>query len=203
MKCTPKLRAGDKVLVDPVVGAPFLASSRDLRPYRADLEGQLVSVDDVQDSSDLLLAKQPWASALIARALHGVDMARPGAAAAARLLSHGRRPGTSSSHEGKFDRFFRFCTEVQLQLGHEPLCPMPAAQSTILLYLGFLQEEDKVHARSLQPYMSAINQAHVDFGFAAPAVGQLLRLARRGFGEVEGASSLAPVRRTPLPASVI
>jgi len=60
-----------------------------------------------------------------------------------------------------------------------------------------------VHTRSLQPYMSAINQAHVDFVFAVPAVGQLLRLARRGFGEVEGGSSLAPVRRTPLPASVI
>ena len=202
MKCVPHLRAGDKVLVAPAVGAPFLAATRDLRPYREDLDGALVSPDDLLDGSDLLLARQPWASALIARALGDVDMARPGAAAAARLLSHGRRPGTSASYEGKFDRFFRFCTEIQVGLGHEPLCPMPASQSTILLYLGFLQEEDKVHARSLQPYMSAINQAHLDFGFPAPAVGQLLRLARRGFGEVEGGSCLAPVRRSPLPASV-
>ena len=203
MRCTPKLRAGDKVLVEPVVGDPFLASNRDLRPYRADLEDELVSDDDVQDGSDLLLARHPWASALIVRALHGVDMARPGADAAARLLSHGRRPGTSASHEDKFDRFFRFCTDVQVQLGHEPLCPMPASQSTILLYLGFLQEKDKVYARSLQPYMSGINQTHVDFGFSAPAVCQLLRLACRGFGEVEGGSSLAPVRRVPLPASIV
>jgi hypothetical protein len=70
-----------------------------------------------------------------------------------------------------------------------------------LLYLGWLQEEDKVHAKSLQPYLSAINQAHVDFGFPPPAVGQLVRLAHRGFGEVEG-ETLAAVRRVPLPASV-
>lgn len=203
MRCSPRLRAGDKVLVAPTVGAPFLAASRDLRPYRADLDGAVVCDDDLRDGSDLLLARQPWTSALVARALHGIDMSRPGATAAARLLSNGRRPGTLASHEGKFDRFFRFCTDVQAELGHEPLCPMPATQSTVLLYLGFLQEEDKVHARSLQPYMSAINQAHIDFGFPAPAVGQLLRLARRGFGEIEGGSTLTPVRRAPLPASVV
>ena len=149
MKCIPRLRAGDKVLVEPAVGAPFLAANRDLRPYRADLDGELVTAENVQDGSDLILGHQPWASALIARTLHDVDMARPGAAAAARLLCHGRRPGTPVSHEGKFDPFFRFCTEVQAQLGHEPLCPMPDSQSTVLLYLGFLQEEDKVHALSL------------------------------------------------------
>lgn len=80
---------------------------------------------------------------------------------------------------------------------------MPAVASTVLLYLGWLQEENKVHARSLQPYMSAINQAHVDFGFAPPAVGHLITLARRGFGEIEGNDREGIVRRVPLPASVI
>ena len=59
LRCTPKLRAGDKVLVEPVVRVPFLACSRDLRPYRADLEGELMSVDDVQDSSEFFSLSSP------------------------------------------------------------------------------------------------------------------------------------------------
>jgi hypothetical protein len=74
---------------------------------------------------------------------------------------------------------------VQASQGFPALSLTPATSSSVLLYLGWLQEEDKVHVRSLQPYMSAINQAHVDFGFPPPAVGQLVRLARRVFGEVE------------------
>jgi hypothetical protein len=31
---------------------------------------------------------------------------------------------------GKFDRFFRFCTDVQVQLGQEPLSPIPASKKT-------------------------------------------------------------------------
>jgi hypothetical protein len=46
---------------------------------------------------------------------------------------------------------------------------MSAEPATELLFLDYLQQEDKVHASSLQPYMSAINQAHIDFGFSAPA----------------------------------
>ena len=181
----------------------FLARSCDLRPYRSDLDGALVETElsVIGRVHDLLVANQPWSSALVARALTDVDMARPGAMAAAHLLAHGRRPGTLNSYEGKFDRFFRFCTDVQASQGFPTLSPMPATSSSVLLYLGWLQEEDKFHARSLQPYLSAINQAHVDFGFPPPAVGQLVRLVRRGFGEVEGETSAA-VRRVPLPASV-
>jgi hypothetical protein len=82
-----------------------------------------------------------------------------------------------------------------------PCPPCHRLPPPLLLYLGWLQEEDKVHASSFQPYLSAINQAHVNFGFPPPAVCQLVRLARRGFGEVEGETSAA-VRCVPLPASV-
>jgi hypothetical protein len=87
----------------------FLARSCDLRPYRSDLDGALVETEAsvVGRVHDLLVANQPWSSALVARALTNVDMARPGAMAAAHLLAHGRRPGTLNSYEGKFDRFFR------------------------------------------------------------------------------------------------
>jgi hypothetical protein len=201
LRCVPSLRAGDRVLVTCVVTRrPFLARSGDLRTYIADLDNALVETEalTVGAAPHLLNPKQPWASALVALALSDVDMDRPGALAAAQLLANGRRPGTLRSYKGKFDRFFRFCTDIQIGQGFPALSP----SSSVLLYLGWMQEEDKVHARSLQPCMSAINQAHVDFGFPPQAVGQLVRLACRGFGEVEGESSTS-VRRVPLPAAVV
>ena len=59
-----------------------------------------------------------------------LDMARPGAMAAAHLLAHGRRPGTLNSYEGKFDRFFRFCNDVQASQGFPALSPMPETSSS-------------------------------------------------------------------------
>jgi hypothetical protein len=185
----------------------FLASSGDLQTYCADLDNALVESEPLvlDDAPDLLIPKQPWSSALVVRALADVDMDRPGALAAAQLLANGHRPGTLRSYEGKFDRFPRFFTDVQISQGFPELSPMPSTSSSVLVYavyLGWLQEEDKVHARSLQPYMSTINQVNVVFGFPPMAVGQLVRLARRGFGEVEGESS-ALVCRVPLPADVV
>ena len=109
-------------------------------------------------------------SGLISRALADVDMGRPGAIEAAQLLSQVRRPSTvaSEAYAGKFDRFFCFCVQVQIERGFAPLCPMPASESTVLLYLGWLFHEGRLHAASLQLYLSAINQMHIDFGFPAP-----------------------------------
>jgi len=72
----------------------------------------------------------------------------------------------------------------------------------VLLFLGYLQDKDKVHAALLQPYMSAINQAHIDFRFPAPAMGHDVNLARKGFGEVEVEHTLKTAVRSPLPACV-
>jgi len=59
--------------------------------------------------------------------------------------------------------------------------------------MGFLVEEGKVKAGCLQPYLSAINSVHADFGFDKPAQGHWIILARRGFEEVEGAQLLRPL----------
>jgi hypothetical protein len=78
----------------------FLARSGDLRTYCADLDNALVESEALVlgAAPDLLISKQPWASALVARALADVDMDRPGALAAAQLLASGRRPGTLRSY---------------------------------------------------------------------------------------------------------
>jgi hypothetical protein len=176
-----------------------------LRTFRQDLAGALVSTEaDVLTAiPDQVVPASASQSGLISRALADVDMGRPGAIEAARLLSQGRRPATVASYAGKFDRFFSFCVQVQIERGFAPLCPMPASESTVLLYLGWLFHEGRVHAASLQPYLSAINQMHIDFGFPAPALGHDVRLARRAFGNEEGASTLETTRRGAFPASAV
>ena len=129
-------------------------------------------------------------------------MRRPGATQASHLLQRGRCPRTIKAYESKFERFCSFCEEEQIEAGFKPLCPMPGSRATVLLFLGYLQDEDKLHAVSLQAYMSTINQAHIDFGFPAPAMGHDVNLARKGFGEVEGKHALKTAVRSPLPACV-
>ena len=84
----------------------------------------------------------------------------------------------------------RFCVHEQIEQGFPPLCAMPALPSTVLMHLGWLSTEDKVHAGSLHPYLSAINQCHIDFGFAAPTLGHDVCLSRKAFGYVEGQHTL-------------
>ena len=86
--------------------------------------------------------------------------------------------------------------------GFQPLCPMSASRATVFLFLGYLQDKYKVRAASLQPYMSGINQAHIDFGFPAPAMGHDVHPACKGFSEVEVAHTLKSAVRSPLPTRV-
>jgi len=130
-------------------------------------------------------------------------MHRPGAQQAAELLSRSRRLCSIKGYESKFERFCYFCEDEQILAGYEPLRPKPAETATVLLFLGYLQQEDKVHVSSLQPYMSAINQAQIDFGFPVPAMGHDIKLTRCGFGEVEGEHTLKTAVRSPLPARVV
>jgi len=127
-------------------------------------------------------------------------MRQPGATQDAHVLQRGRRPRTIKGYESKFERFCSLCEEEQIEPGFEPLCPMTASRATVLLFVGHLQDEDKVHATSLQTYMSVINQAHIDFGFPAPAMGHDVNLARKGFREVEDEHTLKTAVRSPLPA---
>mmetsp|Transcript_34075 Transcript_34075/g.77736 ORF Transcript_34075/g.77736 Transcript_34075/m.77736 type:complete len:350 (-) Transcript_34075:75-1124(-) len=120
----------------------------------------------------------------------------PGAETAWRLVAAGRRESTVASYNGKFQRFVTFCAMAGL-------CPLPATLSTVLAYLGWLSEEDLVHHTSLQPYLTAINSAHKDLGFDAPAEGRIITLARKGFGEIEAAERGVPPAHTALPSRVV
>lgn len=114
----------------------------------------------------------------------------------------GRRENTWASYHSKLNRWIDFCTVVYPASGHTPLCPCPASTASVLAYLGYLQDEGLVHHGSLQPYLSAINSLHSDLGFPTPAAGPLVRLARKGFGEVEGELDPDRKQREALPADI-
>ena len=130
-----------------------------------------------------------------------LDLEEPGVRTAARLLTKGRRAGTKLSYVGKWERFTGFCTNEQRRAGRAPRSSLPASGRTVLAYLGFLREEG-VKEASLNPYVSAINQAHADSGLPKPAVGDHIKLLRRGYAEEDGIA-VKPVKGTPVPAAAI
>lgn len=82
---------------------------------------------------------------------------------------------------------------------------LPARADYVAAYIGYLREEGLVHANSLQPYLSCINQWHADMGLEKPAVGHFIQRLRRGFGEAEGqdAEGELVASRRPIPAPIM
>ena len=70
-----------------------------------------------------------------------------------------------------------------------------------MCYIAWLSEQG-IKEKSLNPYKSAINQAHSDMGYRKPAEGDQLRLLRKGYAELEGQDA-NPVARVPVPAVAI
>ena len=133
--------------------------------------------------------------------LRSLDVNTPGLKSINQLLQQARRPSTKKSYNSKVDKFQDFCGRVQDEAGTPRLSSMPASQTTILAFIGYLASLGKIRSSSLQPYLSAINSLHADFGFAKPAQGHWISLARKGFGEIEGSLHQAPTKAAPFPAS--
>ena len=144
-----------------------------------------------------------WRRTLSDVVLRDVPDGTAGKDRAREILAAGRRDSTWEAYAGKFATFVHFCRDVQIAAGAPELIPLPAQQSTVILYLGWLQEQDRVHHGSLQQYLSAINQAHIDVGFDKPAAGHHIALAKKGFGELEAELLGATEQRGGLPAWVV
>ena len=103
--------------------------------------------------------------------------------------------GTTETYSRHFLRFARFCEE-------RGLCPLPASTNTVLKWLaGDVCSGDRVQAKSLQPYLSAINTLHADCEFAEPAVGRRIRRFKQGLGHLLARGREAD--RTYAPADVV
>ncbi len=133
--------------------------------------------------------------------LRSLDENTPGLQSINQLLQQARRPSTKKSYNSKVDKFQDFCGRVQDEAGTPRLSSLPASQTTILAFIGYLASLGKIRSSSLQPYLSAINSLHADFGFPKPAQGHWISLARKGFGEIEGSLNQAPTKAAPFPAS--
>ena len=115
----------------------------------------------------------------VAGIIAGVEAAAPptrGGAASVRLAAHALAPSTDRTQTSAWNKFTSFCNSE----GHHPF---PAAPSTILAYIGFLFDENRVHASSLDGYMSAVRTRHTRAGhpdpFHYPVVQNLLLAFRR------------------------
>ena len=76
----------------------------------------------------------------------------------------------------------------------------PASSQTVVAYLGYLLESDSISDQSLQPYLSVIIAVHNNFEYSPPACGDLVKLQRKGFAELQGSSMLQPQQVTAFPA---
>jgi len=98
----------------------------------------------------------PWAP-LIERVISERYGGRGGPAAAALRLAwtHSLAASTYRTYGSKFKRFMDFCSA-------EGLCAIPAAATTLELYVGHLLSEGKVSAQYFPQYISAIRAVHRD-----------------------------------------
>jgi hypothetical protein len=132
--------------------------------------------------------------------IRNVSSLAPGFKAGVRLLQGGRRPSTVKSYDQKWIKFENFTAQLQDDAGAPRMSDLPAASQTVVAYLDYLLELGSINAKSLQPYLSAINAVYNDFEYPPPACGHLVKLDRKGFVELQGSSILQPQQVTVFPA---
>ena len=104
-----------------------------------------------------------------------------GTAAALHFLDRRLAPSTMNNYNSQWSKFSTFCATAK----PDALQALPASHTTIACYIGYLGERGTVHAASLQPYLSAINNVHRDFDFDPPALGHLVARVRAGLADAQ------------------
>ena len=125
-----------------------------------------------------------------------ISSSAPGFEAGVRLLQGGRRPSTVRSYDQKWIKFETFNTQVQDDAGAPRMSVLAASSQTVVAYLGFLLQLDTISVKSLQTYLSAINAVHNVFEYPPPSCGHLVKLACKGFAELQGSAILQPQQVT-------
>lgn len=146
-------------------------------------------------SSGLELAIAPW-KAEIEQALlvqFGWQRSDPVVARTMDLLCGHLCGSTYKSYSAKFRKFVGFCQQ-------QGLSPLPAEESTVCLYLGWLSLRDTVKAQNFGQYVSAINTVHRDLLLDAPGVGLTVKSLIKGACLAQQGTKASLVR-DPLTAS--
>lgn len=119
-----------------------------------------------------------------------------GGRASLRLAASVLAPSTGSTKSSQWNKFSRFC-DIE---GHVAL---PTSVGTLLAYIGFLFEEDRVHSSSVDHYISAIRTRHLREGHPDPCTGQHQRDLIRAFRREDDARGELHDVRAAIPASAI
>ena len=135
----------------------------------------------------------PWATSIRARFATQLSNETHGKTALD-FLTSGLAKTTVSSYDGKIKKFVDFCMEHNYAF-------LPASQFTILNYIGYLAEEGSVSVDNVQPYLSAINTMHTQLALDAPASGDIIAQARKGWRQRQTTNGAPRDHRIPLPAS--
>jgi len=122
-------------------------------------------------------------------------LAWTGGETALRLAATAHEDGTMAAYQRHWRRFCEWCALNGLQ-------PLPATPLMVAAYIGWLAEHGTVAAGSLQPYLSAINAMHADFGLDKPAQGHLIQRARAGMRRGQALMQTRDAR-IPLPPEVM
>eukprot|EP00873_Tetraselmis_striata_P025904 jgi/Tetstr1/446168/TSEL_003569.t1 len=112
------------------------------------------------------------------------------------LLSSSLSAQTLKSYAGRLSQFAEFCHDS------ENISPLEATTATVVRYVAWIGEQGHIAAKSLQPYLSAIN-TFFELHNLVPIAKDSLHLtsARRGLMLRQRRLDAAPLR-VPLPADV-
>eukprot|EP00873_Tetraselmis_striata_P044203 jgi/Tetstr1/464467/TSEL_009225.t1 len=112
------------------------------------------------------------------------------------LLSSSLSAQTLKSYAGRLSQFAEFCHDS------ENISPLEATTATVVRYVAWIGERGHIAAKSLQPYLSAIN-TFFELHSLVPIAKDSLHLtsARRGLMLRQRRLDAAPLR-VPLPADV-
>eukprot|EP00873_Tetraselmis_striata_P035738 jgi/Tetstr1/456002/TSEL_042780.t1 len=112
------------------------------------------------------------------------------------LLSSSLSAQTLKSYAGRLSQFAEFCHDS------ENISPLEATTATVVRYVAWIGERGHIAAKSLQPYLSAIN-TFFELHNLVPIAKDSLHLtsARRGLMLRQRRLDAAPLR-VPLPADV-
>eukprot|EP00873_Tetraselmis_striata_P002348 jgi/Tetstr1/422612/TSEL_013418.t1 len=113
------------------------------------------------------------------------------------LLSSSLSAQTLKSYAGRLSQFAEFCHDS------ENISPLEATTATVVRYVAWIGERGHIAAKSLQPYLSAINTFFELLHNLVPIAKDSLHLtsARRGLMLRQRRLDAAPLR-VPLPADV-
>ena len=144
------------------------------------------------------VGKAPWASDMAGALDTRLGQSRASDSSlredAAALMATSKAPRSYKTYRSAFNQFKKFSAEIGIN-------PYAATEGDIIDYIAWLGRNGTVSARSLQPYLTAINCVYEDTGLGdGPAKGPTVSAVRNGLRAAQR-ETISTARRGALPAA--